>query len=38
MYPDRIGYDVMTSEQFEAELGLHSYVKLTDEEIAAAIG
>ena len=38
MYPDRIGYDVMTSEQFEAELDLHSYVKLTDEEIAAAIG
>ena len=38
MFPDRVGYDVMTSEQFEAELGRHSYVKLTNEEVAAVVG
>ena len=38
MFPDSVGYDVMTSEQFEAELGRHSYVKLTNEEVAAVVG
>jgi len=37
LFPDRIGYDVMTTEQFEQELAQDEYITLTDDEIDAVI-
>ena len=34
MFPELIGYDVMTTQMTEEELGLHPYVKLTTDEIS----
>jgi len=37
LFPDRIGYDVMTTEQFEQELAQDEYVTLTEDEIDAVM-
>ncbi len=37
MYPERIGYDVMTSDEFRQELSQHPYVDLTTEEVSAVM-
>ena len=36
LFPEHIGYDLMTSEQFEEELNQHPHVNLTTEEITLA--
>ncbi len=38
MFPERVGYDVMTSQQFDEELSQNEYVTLTADEIEAAFG
>ena len=37
MFPERIGYDVMTSEEFQEELNQDPYEKLTTEEVSAVM-
>ena len=37
MYPERTGYDVMTSEEFDEEVNQHPYVRLAPDEIGAVL-
>ena len=37
LFPERIGYDVMTSGEFQAELSQNPYVMLTPEEVSAVV-